>query len=230
MDVGRSFAFVADDRDWAIKILIAAGILLLGILFFWLLLIPLIVAVALLFGYSLEITRRVIRGNAQLMPDWSDWGTLITDGLKVIVIGIVYALPIIAVGVCLGVPASLLEGADSSVVASVGHLFSALITLAGIAWGIAMAFVLPAAIGFFADTGELASAFRFGEVLALVRNNLTTYLIACLMSWVAQIVGGLGKLACGVGWLATVPYAHMVMGHLYGQAYLVARGQTVPTA
>lgn len=230
MDVGRSFAFVVDDKDWAIKILVAAGILLLGILFFWLLLIPLIVAAALLIGYSLGITRRVIRGSAQLMPEWSDWGTLIADGLKVIVIGIVYALPIIVVGVCVGVPAGLLEGADSSVATSVGQMFSVLISLAGIAWGIFMAFVLPAAIGFFADTGELASAFRFGEVLALVRRNLTTYFITCLMSWVAQIVGGLGKLACGVGWLATVPYAHMVIGHLYGQAYLVARARTAATA
>jgi hypothetical protein len=225
MDVGRSFAFVTDDKDWAVKILIGAGILLLGILFSWLLLVPLIVAAALLSGYALEITRRVIHGNAQLLPEWSNLGTLIADGIKVVAIGIVYALPMIAVAVCVGIPAGLLSESDSSFISSVGGLFSGLLSLASLAWGVFLAFVLPAAIGFFADTGDLASAFRFGEVLALVRRNLSTYLVTVLMSWVALIVGGLGKLACGVGWLATFPYAQMVIGHLYGQAYLVARGQ-----
>jgi hypothetical protein len=230
MDVGRSFSFVVDDKDWAVKILIAAGILLGGILLSWLLLIPLILAAALLTGYALEITRRVIRGDAQLLPEWNDWGALIADGLKVIVIGIVYALPMIAVAVCVGVPAGLLGESNSSAAVALSNLFSGLLTVASLAWGIFLAFVLPAAIGFFADTGEMASAFRFGEVLALVRRNLSTYLVTVLMSWVALIVGGLGKLACGVGWLATFPYAHMVIGHLTGQAYLVAQGRTAAAA
>jgi hypothetical protein len=223
MDVGRSFTFVADDKDWAIKILIGGGILLLGIFFFWLLLIPLIVAAALLCGYSLGITRRVIHGDTQLMPEWKDLSTLIVDGLKVIAVVIVYALPILAAGLCLGAPADLLARSDSSAASSLGNLFSGLFTLISILWSIVMAFLLPAAIGRLADTGQMAPAFRFGEVIRLIREHFSTYLVTALMTWVALFVGGLGKLLC-VGWLATVPYAHMVIGHLYGQAYVVARG------
>jgi hypothetical protein len=40
------------------------------------------------------------------------------------------------------------------------------------------------------------------------------------MSWVAYIIGGLGSIVCGIGAFVTTPYAYMVVGHLYGQAYL----------
>ena len=40
------------------------------------------------------------------------------------------------------------------------------------------------------------------------------------MSWVANLIGSLGSIICGVGCLVTGPYAWMVTGYLYGQAYL----------
>lgn len=225
MDVGRAFSFVADDKDWAVKILIGAGILLAGILFSPLLLIPLIAAVALLSGYSLAITRRVIRGQGPLLPDWQGWRTFLTDGLKVIVVTVVYALPAIVVAVMLGVPGGFLQESSSHAAIALGELLSIITALVSLAWGILISFLLPAAIGLLADHENLAAAFRFGDVLGLVRNNFSTFLVTVLMSWVASLVGGLGKLVCGVGWLATMPYSVMVTGHLYGQAYLVARSR-----
>ena len=59
MDVGKSFGYVFDDDRWITKILIAAAILALGLLFSWMLLIPLILAGLLLGGYGIEITRRL---------------------------------------------------------------------------------------------------------------------------------------------------------------------------
>jgi hypothetical protein len=226
MDVGKSFSFVVDDKDWAVKILIGAGILLVGILFSWVLLIPLIAAVALLCGYSLSITRRVIRGDAQLLPDWKEWRTFIADGLRVIIVVIVYALPMIVVSVLVGVPAGLLQDSSSHATLAVGEFLSVITTLVSIAWGIVMSFLLPAAIGLLADHENLVAAFRFGDVFGLVRSNFSTYLVTVLMGWVAALVGGLGKLACGIGWLATMPYSTMVTGHLYGQAYLIARSRS----
>jgi Sec-independent protein secretion pathway component TatC len=104
MDIGKSFTFVFEDKDWITKILIAAAILLLGIIFSWMLLIPLILAYALLSGYGVEILRQVVRGDLDKLPEWDDWGALLIEGVKVIVIGLVYALPLIIVALCLGVP------------------------------------------------------------------------------------------------------------------------------
>jgi hypothetical protein len=229
MDVGKSFAFVFEDKDWIVKILIGAAILLIGILFSWLLLIPLILALALLGGYSLEITRRVIRGNPLVLPEWENWGALIVDGLKVMVIVIVYSLPAIAVGVCLGVPAGILESGGETAQAF-GNLLNCVMSLLTFLWSIALLFVLPASIAFFADTGDLNDAFRFRQIIALLRNHMGTYLITLLMTWVAGLIGNLGSLLCGIGWFATFPYSLMVTGHLYGQAYLAARGAAAPAA
>lgn len=221
MDIGKAFTFVFEDEDWIVKILIAAAILLVGILFSWMLVIPLILAAALLSGYGVEITRRVIRGNPQTLPEWEDWGALIADGLKVIVIGIVYALPIILVSICLGIPIGIFaEEAEG-----LSSLLSVLLSCLSFLWGIVVSLLLPAAIAFYAAQDELGAAFRFGEVFAFVRDNLKTYLITFLMSWVAEFVGGLGSIVCGVGLLVTAPYGWMVTGHLYGQAYLEASGQ-----
>jgi hypothetical protein len=216
MDIGKAFTFVFDDEDWIVKILIAAAILLVGSLFSWVLLIPLFLAFAILGGYQIEIMRRVIQGDSNPLPAWDNWGDLIVDGIKVIVIGIVYALPAIIISVCLGVPSGLL-GEDAPGLSS---LFGILGSCLSFVWAIVMSIVLPAALAFFVADGEMSAAFRFGDVLAFTRDNLSTYLITFVMSWVAYIIGSLGSIVCGVGALVTTPYAYMVVGHLYGQAYL----------
>jgi hypothetical protein len=226
VDIGKSFTFVFEDEQWITKILLAAAILLLGVLFSWVLAIPLILAMALLYGYGVEILRGVIHGYADKLPEWDDWGKLLVDGLKVLVIGIVYALPIILVNICLGIPAGLLaEEAEG-----LSSLLSVFLSCLSFLYAIAMSIVLPAAIAFYAANDDLNAAFRFGEVFAFVRDNLATYLITFVMSWVASLIGGLGSLVCGIGWLVTTPYSLMVTGHLYGQAYVESIGQTPAAA
>ena len=226
MDIGKAFAFVFEDKDWITKILIAAAILLLGVVFSWLFLIPLILAVALLNGYGVEITRRVIRGNLDALPEWDDWGKLFADGLKAWVIGIVYSLPIIIIAICLSIPIGAL-GENAQEASSLLSLFLSCISLL---YAMALSLVLPAAIAFYADEDDLGAAFRFGDVFGLVFNNLSTYLVTFIMSWVASLIGSAGSLVCGIGWLVTAPYSWMVIGHLYGQAYLEAKGQMAVAA
>jgi hypothetical protein len=223
MDIGKAFTFVFDDKDWIVKILIAAGITLAGIVLFWLI-IPPFLAALLLGGYGVEITRRVIRGDSEVLPAWEDWGAFFTDGLKVFVIGIVYALPIIAVSMCLGIPVGILSdnGEDAA------GLFSALLSCLNFLWGIVMAFTLPAAIANFVAKDDMSAAFRFGDVFGLVRDNFVTYLLVAILSWVASLIGGLGLLVCGVGVLVTAPYGTWVTNFLYGAAYVEATGQAPP--
>jgi Protein of unknown function (DUF4013) len=225
MDIGKAFMFVFEDKDWVVKLLIAAAILLVGVLL-GVLIIPGILAAALLAGYGVEITRRVIHDDPQVLPEWTNWGELMVDGLKVIVIGLVYALPIIVVSACMGIPIGILSE-DAQELSS---LFSAALSCLSFLWAIVMSLVLPAAIGAYAAKGELNAAFRFGEILALVRNNFKTYLLVLVMAWVASIIGGLGTIVCFIGWFVTLPYSYMVTGHLYGQAYKQVTGQAAAPA
>mgnify|MGYP001302535141 CR=1 FL=1 len=226
MDIGKAFSFVFDDDQWITKILIAAAILALGILFSWVLLIPLILAGLLLGGYGVEITRRVINGGIPVLPEWDNWSDLLVDGVKVWVIGIVYALPIIIVSACLSIPISI-AGENSQEVSSA---FSAILSCLSVLWGIVMSLLLPAAIAHFVAEDDLGSAFHFVDVFNLVKNNFSTYLIVLIMSWVASLIGGLGLIVCGVGWLVTYPYATFVTSHLYGQGYLEATGRSAQLA
>jgi hypothetical protein len=221
MDIGKAFSFVFEDAQWVTKLLIAAAILLVGMLFSWVLGIPMILASLLLGGYMVAIIRRVLRGQLDGLPEWTDWGGLLTDGLKFFVVGLVYALPIILLSLCLGLPAGLL--AEES--PELGSLLSVLLSCLSILWAIVMSIVLPAAVAFWVANDDLGAAFRFGEVLGFVRQNLSTYLVTFIMSWVASLIGGLGSVVCGIGILATFPYSYMVMGHLYGQAYMAGSGQ-----
>jgi hypothetical protein len=221
MDIGKSFGYVFDDDRWITKILIAAAILALGILFSWMLLIPLILAGFLLGGYGIEITRRVLQGSTPVLPEWDNWGDLLVDGLKAWVIGLIYALPMIIVSVCLSIPIGI-ASEDAQEVSSV---FSAFMSCLNFLWGIVMGLLLPAAIASFVAEGEVSAAFRFGDVFNLVRHNFGTYVLVLVIGWVASIIGGLGLLACGVGFLVTAPYAGWITAHLRGQAYLVAKGQ-----
>ncbi|MGD2206083.1 MAG: DUF4013 domain-containing protein [Anaerolineae bacterium] len=217
MDIGKAFTFAFDDEEWIVKILIAAAILAGGILL-GILVIPAIVAGLLLAGYGVEITRRVIGRDPQVLPKWDNWGDLFVDGLKVAVISIVYALPIILIGLCLGIPAGI-AAEDSQEVSAV---LNAIMGCLNILWGIPMGLLLPAAIASFVAQDDLAAAFRFRDIFTLVRNHFATYLIVLVIGWVASLVGGLGILVCGIGLLVTGPYAGWITSHLYGQAYVEA--------
>lgn len=223
MDIGKAFGYVFDDDRWITKLLIAAAILALGILFSWLLLIPLIVAALLLNGYGIEITRRVIEGRTPVLPEWDNWGDLLVDGVKLFVIEIIYALPIIIVGVCLGTMAGITAENSEEVSSAISAFMGCLNFL----WSIVMGLFLPAAVAFFVAKGEVSAAFRFGDVFNFVKNNFSTYLIVLVIGWVASIIGGLGLLVCGVGFLLTAPYAGWISSHLYGQAYLQGSGRAV---
>jgi hypothetical protein len=225
MDIGKAFGFVFEDQEWIVKILIAAAILLVGLLFSWLLLIPLILALALLVGYSMEVMRRVINGQPDGLPEWDNWGELIADGLKAIVVGIVYALPFIVISACLGIPLGLVNDGSGGGSNAAVSLLSAFLSCLNVLWAIVISILLPAALAFWVADDDLGAAFRFGEVFGFVRENLGTYLITFLMSWVASIIGSLGTILCGIGWFVTQPYSLVVTGHLYGQAYLQAAGR-----
>ncbi len=134
-----------------------------------------------------------------------------------LVIQIVYMLPIIIASFCLIIPAAAAESSEG-----LSAFLTFILSCFMVIWAILATVVLPAATAIYAATDDLAAAFRFGEVFALVRDNLSTYLITLVMSWVAGFIGSLGSVVCGVGSFFTSPYATMVIGHLYGQAYVAS--------
>lgn len=209
MEFGKAFTFAFEDRDWLKKIGIG-GLLLL---------IPLIGSFFLL-GWVVELVRRVILDDPEPLPDWSNLMDFLVKGFQAWVISLVYSLPVVILSVCTNSVPILLQGNGgddtmATIVALLSICFGCVIFL----FSLALGFILPAALGQFAATGQMGAAFRFSEVFALVRAEPMAFLLTLLGSVLASIVASLGIILCIIGVIFTSAWAATVTGHLYGQAY-----------
>ncbi|MBN1317178.1 MAG: DUF4013 domain-containing protein [Anaerolineales bacterium] len=214
MDIGKAFSFVFDDEEWIKKVLIGAVLTLTGIG-----MIP-------VFGYAIEIARRVARGDEKPLPEWDDFGAKIIEGLLAGLVMFVWALPLILIVSCVWIIPFLLAGVDDTgeMVAVVSSILSICVGLISLIYGLILGLVLPAAVTHYAVTGEIKAAFSFGEILGMVRNNIGAYLMVLLISVIAQLLGSLGFILLCIGVYATTFYAVLVTYHAYGQAYRIAAG------
>ncbi|MFV1950038.1 MAG: DUF4013 domain-containing protein [Anaerolineales bacterium] len=211
MDFGKAFTFVFEDEDWLKKIALG-GLLSL---------IP-VIGIFLVIGYGLEVTKRVIKGDAEVLPDWSDFGGYLTKGFLVFLIAFVYLLPVILVQICSSLP-FLYENADETLL-TVFTIVTVCFGCFTFLYSLAAYLVLPAAVGRYAATGELGEAFKLGAIFGMVKDNLGTYGMVLLGGIIASLVASLGSIACVIGVLFTMVYSMAVNGHLWGQAYNVSEG------
>lgn len=211
MDFGKAFSFVFDDEEWIQKILVGGLISLIPV-----------VGQFVVVGWGFEVTKRVIEGSPEPLPDWSEFGEYLVNGFLVAVVGFVYSLPLILISGCsFSVFPFLGNGSEDAVAAFVSIVAVCISCFSGL-YGILLGLVLPAAVGNYAAEGEFGAAFRFGKVFKLVRNNVGPYVIVLLGSLLSGLVASLGTIACVIGVLFTSAYALLVNGHLTGQAYLKA--------
>ena len=216
MDFAKAFSFVFDDPNWVQKIIIGGIVSLIPVIGWF-----------LVMGYMIAVGRNVIRGNPEPLPDWSEFGQFLIDGLYTMVISFVYTLPIFLVLCFVLLPALAIGGAfegNGEELGAIGVLGICCFTGFAVIYGIAVGWLfLPAALARYADTGDMASALRFTEVFAISRANPFVFLMALIVSWVASFIAGFGMILCFVGVFFTGFYAQCVTGHAYGQAYLVAK-------
>ncbi len=213
MNIGKAFTYVFDDPDYIKKIGIAALMALIPV-----------VGSLILLGWGVEITRRVIQGDAQPLPDWTDFGKLLMQGLKAFVVIFVYVLPIILLTSCVQIAMIPLQSQSNNTFAMVITGLSLVTSCLGAILGIAAAFLIPPALGILAVTGQIGAALRFTDVIALVRANTSAYLLALVGGFLASFVASLGVIACCVGFFITMALATAVNAHLHGQAYRLAHG------
>lgn len=208
MDVGLAFSFPFQDEEWVTKLILAAVILLIPVL-----------GIIVVLGWTLAITRNVIKGEAQPLSGWSDFAGLLTLGFKAFLISLVYALPIIIVSIPFGLITSMLDSQTAETwIAVVSICFSCF----SILYGIALAFIYPAVFGELAANDNLGAALNPSRIFALIRKAPNAYVLTFLATIGVGFLAGLGVVLCFVGVLFTSAYAYAVYGHLYGQAYLEA--------
>ena len=223
MDFGQAFTFVFDDEEWIKKIGLG-GLLCLIPFIGWLVVL----------GWGVEITKRVINKDAEILPDWNDFGGYLTRGFLVFLVVFVYMLPVTILSSCSGGLTAFADSYNEDALITAAWVITSCISCVVFLYSIAAYLVLPAAIGKYAVTGELRAAFKISEIYTMVRENLGTYGLVLLGGLVASLVSGLGTIACVIGVLFTMVYAIAINGHLWGQAYSVsttdAPAEPIPAA
>lgn len=222
MDVAKAFTFIMEDEQWVGKIGIGALVTLLSFL---------IIPIPLLVGYLVGVSRNVKNGPPTPLPEWEDWGQLYRDGLSIIVAQLVYTLPFWVLA-CFSFIATVgfggLAEANEDIAAAGTMATFGLVGCLTLLFAVALLFLSPAIVVQYVRTDELGATFRFGEVVAIARDNIGNILIVFLVTLgvgiVLNIVIGVLSIIPCIGWIAALvismaagPYLAVATGHMYGQ-------------
>ena len=169
----------------------------------WLMLIIATILLALpLMGYAMK----VLRGEKPA-PEVDDWGTLFIDGIKYLIVSLIYALPIIIVWI-------LVLGASAAAIMS-GNYSAMMAAFGAMALGVLVMFVLGVIIAVFeiigivrfARTGSIGEAFNISAILATINKiGWVPYIIALIVLMIVGIVVGII-----IGILTMIPYLGIII-------------------
>lgn len=218
MDIGKSFTYVFDDPNWIMKLVIGGLVSL----------VPIVNFAAL--GYMVTVLKNVADGQAQPLPEWSNFGDYFMKGLYVFVGALIYAAPIILVYCCM-IVLGIVAGMGASGNSDAGGALAGLVSILSMClWCLVMLFILviavmfPAALTRYAVSNQLNVFWDFRGNFDLISKNLTNYIIAILITWVAGFVAGFGFILCIIGVIFTSFWAQLVGAHVYGQFWRASQG------
>jgi hypothetical protein len=217
MDVAKSITYTFEDERWGVKVLIGGLLSLVPIVRFF------------VGGYMIEVARNIALGAADGLPEWEDWGQKFMRGVLSWLIDLVYHLPTILMGICLGMALAITGEGDNG--NGLGALFSICLGLPMSLYGLVVALWLPAARLRYAVTDNVADAFQFRKIFRFISANLGNYALAIaaiIVVAVAVVLVGIvvAGVTCGLG-ILLFPFIgfvrYVVMAHLIGQVYREAQ-------
>lgn len=234
MNIERAFRFVFQERNWLGKIVVG-GVMIL----FSFLIIPLLIY----YGYLIEVTKRTIREEEQLLPEWDNIGQKLANGFKLAVIIIVYLIPFfILLGISFSFDTFEFENFNGREVVThimliLPNLFlrvestgiQLLFLLSSFVYIILFALILPFIIGKFVENGSINDAFAISDIFTMFKNNIGDAVIVFLLTVFLQLLASLGFVLCFVGILLTGFWASIVQYYLYGELYKKAKGTGIKT-
>lgn len=208
MNFSLGFGYIFQDKEWFKKLLLPGLVMLIPIVG-WLVTL----------GWALRVTKNVISGVEQPLPDL-EFGNDILRGFFAFLISFIYSLPVSALSTVTGWFANWNASWNGSNVTLIG-LFAALVGLVAFILGLVTSFFSLPAIANYIAKDDFGAAFRLGEVFGLIKANFGGWLVVALGTLLAVgLIAPLGAIACVIGIVITIPFSLAVMGHLMGQAYV----------
>ena len=140
-------------------------------------------------GYIIRIYR-----GATPAPAVEDWGALFIDGLKLMVIGLIYAIPVIIVAVITIWPLVMaaIAGNQEAIAAGIGTFLTSIVVLAII--GIIIALFEFIGVVRFARTGKMGEAFNFSAIIGTIgKIGWVSYIVALI---IMMVIVGIIEMIC----------------------------------
>lgn len=209
IDINAAVNFIFQDKEWVNKILVA-GVLTLTFIG----MIPVT-------GWAIEIQRRVIKEEQDLLPDWSDLGTFTINGFKMMVVGFIYSLPVYLLWFPFMVVIFASAFSDNP-----DYFLGLMMVFGFVAPPIFIIFfilyypIIPIISGLFAETNSIGQALNLSRVFQLVKANYLQLLGFSLLAYIASYAAGMvGMWLFFIGMFFTMPLGMGISYHFYGQAY-----------
>lgn len=203
-DLKEIFTFPFKDEEARKHLLIGC---LVGLASFIIPVLPILV----LFGYSVRIAKQVLNNESPHMIAWDDWAGLAKDGIKMLGIRMIFALPLLILLVPFVISMTVfpifLGASNSSDVDTFLPIFM-LLMFGGfcliVPLSIPIALIAPAAEMYVIEKDDFAAGFRFREWWPIFRANISGFIAALAISYIAsfaftiviQILGITIILAC----------------------------------
>jgi hypothetical protein len=186
-----------------------------------------IVGIFFVYGYLAQLVRNVIAGMERPLPEWDDLGRFFSEGLRLFAVGLVYALPMMAlIGVFVGVaivPSIIGQAADNDALRNLGGGMASCVWCLIFPISLAMGIWMPAALLFAIVEQRFGAAFEFAQIAAFIRANAGNYLLAFVVWLVVRMVVPFGFLLLCVGIVFTMFWSFLVAGHAFGQSWRLAK-------
>jgi Protein of unknown function (DUF4013) len=168
--------------------------------------VMLIIATILLGLPLMGYVMKILRGEKPA-PEVEDWGTLFIDGIKYLIVGIIYMIPVyLVLGILMVVGfGAAMTGDSTAAMAGIGVMLVGLLVV----FVLAIIIALFAMIGIvrFARTGSIGEAFNFSAILATIgKIGWIPYIIAIIVLGVCGVVFGIV-----VGILMMIPILGMLI-------------------
>jgi len=170
----------------------------------WLLLLISCIIFPLIMGYMMRIYR-----GANPSPEPDDWGTMFIDGIKLFIVAIIYALPVIILEIAIIGSAGLALFTAANPPVNTGAFMG---LLGAVIIGVIILLVVAFIVGListiaqvrFARTGSFGEAFNFGEILAHIgRIGWMNYIIALI---IMAVIVGIVEVVC-----MAIPFIGLVL-------------------
>lgn len=171
----------------------------------WMKWVMLIIATVLLMLPLMGYALKVLRGETPA-PEVEDWGTLFIDGIKYMIIAIIWLLPVyIVMGILMVIGfGAAMTGDESAALAGMGIMVIGMIVVAILA--VIIALFMMIGVVRFARTGSIGEAFNFSAIRATIAKiGWVPYIIALVVLMVCAaifgIVMGILMMIPILGWL-----------------------------